>query len=213
MPNATLPEKILLEKYAPLVRRVAYALQTMKPAMLDRDDVIQDGMIGLLRAIRGSRGSPNEAQFTAFANLNIRGAIIDGYRAAGEISRHDYDHAKKTRQAILDGKEVSPEERARAEMLFSMAWSPATQVGGVTEDTFQLTDPDPGPEQRAISNQLLRRAIDTLQECSVRDRSIFIACEMQGEKHEVVAERFELSSGRISQIIKQVRTRVLHSIA
>lgn len=206
-------ERGLLEKYAPLVRRVAYALQAMKPAMLEQDDVIQDGMIGLLRAIRSNRGEPSDAQFAAFANLNIRGAIIDGYRTVGELSRSDYDQAKKTRRATREGLAVTPQEKDKADQLLAMAWTPATPIGGVTEDAFQLSDPDPGPEQRAISNQLLRRAVDQLQKTPIRDRTIFIACEMQGEQHSVVAKRFKLTSGRISQIIKQVRQDVLLAIA
>lgn len=206
-------EAILLEKYAPLVRRVAYALQTMKPAVLEQEDVIQDGMVGLLKAIRSNRGEPTDAQFTAFANLKIRGAIIDGYRSVGEISRNDYDSAKKTRQAVQAGKEVSADEKNKADQLFTMAWTPALPICGVSEDAFQLHDPDPGPEQRAISNQLLRRAIDRLQQTSVRDRSIFIACELQGEQHALVARRYKLTSGRVSQILKQVRQDILQAIA
>lgn len=206
-------ERILLEKYTPLVRRVAYALQTMKPAMLAQEDVIQDGMIGLLRAIRSNRGQPTDAQFATFAGMNIRGAIIDGYRAVGEISRNDYGQAKKIRQAVVDGKAVSANDKAKADQLFSQAWMPALPIGGVSEDAFQFADPDPGPEQRAISNQLLRRAVDVLQSASVRDRSIFIACELQGEKHLEVARRFEISSGRVSQILQQIRQDVVRAIA
>jgi RNA polymerase sigma factor (sigma-70 family) len=206
-------EQVLLEKYTPLVRRVAHALMAMKPAFLDKEDVVQDGMIGLLRAIRSNRGNPNEMQFASFANLNIRGAIIDGYRSVGEISRTDYTHAKQVRQAVADGKTVPAEEIRRAEQLLYSAWSPPVLVDGLTEETFHLNDPSPSPEQRAISNQLLRRAVDSLQQMSVRDRSIFIACELQGEPHVAVAQRYQLSNGRISQIIKHVRENVLQAIA
>jgi RNA polymerase sigma factor (sigma-70 family) len=185
----------------------------MRPALLDQEDVMQDGMVGLLRAIRSNRGTPTDAQFAAFANINIRGAIIDGYRSVGEFSRSDYDHAKKIRQAVLEGQTVSPEERAKADQLFAAAWLPGVTIDGVTEDLFQLNDPDPGPEQRAISNQLLRRAVDALQCEKIRDRTIFICCELQNEKHSSVATRFNLSAGRVSQILKEVRQRVLLAIA
>jgi RNA polymerase sigma factor (sigma-70 family) len=213
MEKCSSQEKLLLEKYSPLVRRVAYALQSMRPALLDQEDVMQDGMVGLLRAIRSNRGTPTDAQFAAFANINIRGAIIDGYRSVGEFSRSDYDHAKKIRQAVLEGQTVSPEERAKADQLFAAAWLPGVTIDGVTEDLFQLNDPDPGPEQRAISNQLLRRAVDALQCEKIRDRTIFICCELQNEKHSSVATRFNLSAGRVSQILKEVRQRVLLAIA
>ena len=214
-------EKLLLDKYAPLVRRVAYALQSMRPAMLEQDDVMQDGMVGLLRAIRSNRGTPSDAQFAAFANINIRGAIIDGYRSVGELTRGDYSQAKKIRQAVREGQAVDPlslsfrpeQLRASADELFASAWLPGVNIDGVTDDAFQLADPEPGPEQRAIANQLLRRAIDALQAEKVRDRTIFIFCELQGERHAEVAKRFQLTSGRVSQILKQVRQRVLLAIA
>lgn len=206
-------ERLLVEKYMPLVKRVASALNQMKPSFLDQNDVIQDGMIGLLRAIRSNRLDAGEAQFTKFAGINIRGAIIDGYRAAGGMSRHEYNKAKLTRQALADGHNVSPEDQAKAEEMLTMAWTPAMSIGDESPGEFSVPDPQPGPEQRAEANQLLRRAVDQLQQTAVRDRTIFIACELHGEKHGDVARRFALSGGRVSQILDQVRQDILKAIA
>lgn len=197
----------------PLVKRVAAALSLMRPSFLDQNDVIQDGMIGLLRAIRSNRLDASEAQFATFAGINIRGAIIDGYRAVSGISRHEYDKARNTRQAVADGRDVPPKEQAQAEEMLSMAWVPALTIGDESPDEFSVPDPQPGPEQRAEANQLLRRAIDQLQQTPVRDRSIFIACELHGEKHSDVALRFKLSNGRVTQILHQVRQDILQAIA
>jgi RNA polymerase sigma factor (sigma-70 family) len=206
-------EQLLFEKYLPLVRRIAAALQQMKPAILEPNDVIQDGMIGLLRAIRANRLESSPAQFASFAGMTIRGAIIDGYRAAGGMSRHHYDQAKHTRQALAEGREVSPEARAQADETLNMAWLPACPIGDEATDEFSLAEPTPGPEQRAEANQLLRRAIDRLQEMPLRDRNIFIACELHGEKHSAVARRCALSNGRISQILQRVRQDILLALA
>ena len=205
-------ERLLLEKYTPLVRRVAASLRAMKPALLENDDVLQDGMVGLLRAIRTNRRAAEGPQFTVYAGQSIRGAIIDAFRAAGDIPRSDYDQAKRVRQALAEGQEVSPDEVDRAQQVFVAAWSGSCPPPGDGE-YGALVDPAPGPEQRAASNQLLRRAVDSLQEMSVRDRTIFILCEMQGERHGKVAERFGLSPGRVSQIVRQVRQQVLLAIA
>jgi len=206
-------ENLLLEKYTPLVRRVAQSLRAMKPAVLEQDDVLQDGMIGLLRAIRGNPDGSTGARFSSYAGVTIRGAIIDGYRAAGDIPRAEYDSAKRVRQAMADGQPVSPAERAQAEQVFVAAWRPGINVSDDSNEGMSLVDPSPGPEQRAISNQLLRRAVDSLQRLPVRDRTIFIACELQGENQARIAEYFELSSGRVSQIVKAVRQEVLRAIA
>jgi RNA polymerase sigma factor for flagellar operon FliA len=206
-------ETILIEKYEPMVRRVAQSLRTMKPSVLEPQDVLQDGMIGLLRAIRTNRAETSDAQFAAFAGIAIRGAIIDGYRAAGDISRGEYDSAKRTRQAISDGLTVSSAEKSNSERLLSLAWSPRVDITDSAGEGGTVADPEPGPEQRAIANQLLRLAIDSLQRLPVRDRTIFICCELQGEKHARIAELFGLSGGRVSQILKSVRREVLLAIA
>ena len=206
-------ETLLIEKYEPMVRRVAQSLRTMKPSVLEPQDVLQDGMIGLLRAIRTNRQETSDAQFAAFAGIAIRGAIIDGYRAAGDISRGEYDSAKRTRQAIADGVPVSPAEKDKSEQLLASAWSPRVDITDCTGEGGTLADPQPSPEQRAISNQLLRLAIDSLQRLSVRDRTIFICCELQGEKQARIGELFGLSGGRVSQILKSVRREVLLAIA
>jgi RNA polymerase sigma factor (sigma-70 family) len=206
-------ELVLLERYTPLVRHIASSLRTMQPQLLDRDDAIQDGMIGLLRAIRTNRQGHSDARFSAFARVSIRGAIIDGYRAAGDLSRTDYAEAKRVREALAAGLLVSAQEKDRAEGIFVNAWAPTVDVTCEVGEGATLADSSPGPEQRAISNQLLRRAVDSLQRMSVRNRTIFIACEIQGEKHASVAKKFTLSSGRVSQIIKAVRQEVLLSLA
>ena len=206
-------EGALLEKYTPLVRRIAADLQSMKPAVLDYDDVMQDGMIGLLRAIRTNRRAAEGAGFAAYIRSNVRGAIIDGYRAAGNIARADYAAARRTVKAIAEGLPVTPDQKRNAERVMSMAWQPATPITYDSGDDAVLVDPNPGPEQRTMSNELLRRAVDVLQLMSVRDRSIFIACELAGEKQTQIAARVRLSTGRVSQIVKDERLRVLGAIA
>lgn len=213
-PKAARPdEALLIQRYTPLVRRIVGALQSMKPAVLDSDDVFQDGMIGLLRAIRGNRTAVSDAQFAVYAGMNIRGAIIDGYRDAGEQSRSAYSEAKRVRQALAAGETVSPAARDKSEQFFATAWSRPASLDPETADCIAPIDPQPGPEQRTESNQLLRRAIDALQQCPLRDRNIFIACELNGEVKARVATRHQLSGGRVSQIIKQVRSQILLALA
>lgn len=206
-------EALLVARYTPLVRRIAGALQGMKPAVLDPDDVFQDGMIGLLRAIRGNRSAVSDAQFAVYASMNIRGAIVDGYREAGEQSRAAYRQAKRVREAVLAGEDVAPEARRKAEQFLAEAWSRPACLDPEVPGGVAPLDPQPGPEQRTEANQLLRRAIDALQQCPLRDRNIFIACELNGDVQSEVARRYRLSGGRISQIIREVRARVLLALA
>lgn len=202
----------MLERYTPLVRRVAHALQRMKPAFLDADDVVQDGMAGLLRAIRSRKPEASEPQFAAYARTSIHGAIIDGYRDVGIVSRSEYARAKQTRAAVERGDAVTNKDRDSAAQTFATAWQTAVDIDDEAAVGGALNDPAPGPEQRASENQLLRLAIDVLQAMPVRDRSIFIACEFDGEKRAHIARRYRISPSRVTQIIQATRQRILQVI-
>ncbi|MBP9227155.1 MAG: RNA polymerase sigma factor FliA [Sulfuritalea sp.] len=66
-------------QYAPLVKRMAFLLMAKLPASVDVDDLIQNGMIGLLDALdRFEEGLG--AQFETYAVQRIRGAMLDGLR-------------------------------------------------------------------------------------------------------------------------------------
>jgi RNA polymerase sigma factor for flagellar operon FliA len=69
----------LVEKYAPLVKRIAFQLMAKLPASVDVDDLIQNGMIGLLDAI-GRYEEGLGAQFETYAVQRVRGAMLDGLR-------------------------------------------------------------------------------------------------------------------------------------
>ncbi len=66
-------------QYAPLVKRIAFLLLAKLPANVDVDDLIQNGMMGLLDAIDRYEEVPG-AQFKTYATQRIRGGMLDGLR-------------------------------------------------------------------------------------------------------------------------------------
>ena len=77
--SGTLDRDQLVTHYAPLVKRIAYHLMAKLPASVQVDDIIQNGMIGLLDAIsRYEEGLG--AQFETYAVQRIRGSMLDGLR-------------------------------------------------------------------------------------------------------------------------------------
>lgn len=66
-------------QYAPLVKRMAFHLLAKLPASVDVDDLIQNGMIGLLDALDRYEEVIG-AQFKTYAAQRIRGAMLDGLR-------------------------------------------------------------------------------------------------------------------------------------
>ncbi len=77
---------LLVRQHAPLVKRIAFQLMSKLPASVQIDDLIQNGMIGLLDAItRFEEGQG--AQFETYAAQRIRGAMIDGLRENDWVPR------------------------------------------------------------------------------------------------------------------------------
>ncbi len=77
--TGNLDREQLILQYAPLVKRIAYHLMAKLPASVQAEDIIQNGMLGLIDAIsRFEEGLG--AQFETYAVQRIRGSMLDGLR-------------------------------------------------------------------------------------------------------------------------------------
>ncbi|WP_291994519.1 RNA polymerase sigma factor FliA [Candidatus Accumulibacter sp. ACC003] len=69
----------LVRRFAPMVKRIACHLMARLPASVQLDDLVQNGMLGLLDAI-GRFEAGVGAQFEIYAAQRVRGAMLDGLR-------------------------------------------------------------------------------------------------------------------------------------
>ena len=89
----------LVETYAPLVKRLAYHLMAKLPASVQLDDVVQNGMLGLLDAINRFEEGLG-AQFETYAVQRIRGAMLDGLRENDWLPRSARRDMRRIEAAI-----------------------------------------------------------------------------------------------------------------
>ncbi len=76
----------LVLHYTPLVKYVVGRLRSGMPAHVDQNDLLSDGVMGLMDAIEKfelTRG----LQFQTYATQRIRGAVVDGMRSADWVPR------------------------------------------------------------------------------------------------------------------------------
>jgi len=92
-------EKDLLVKHLPLVKRIAGHLNGRLPASIQFDDLVQEGLIGLLEAAK-NHDADQGASFETYAGIRIRGAMIDGIRKNNWVPRSVYRNARKIAEAI-----------------------------------------------------------------------------------------------------------------
>ncbi|MEI7446970.1 MAG: RNA polymerase sigma factor FliA [Burkholderiales bacterium] len=84
--RGTLDRSAAVERYAPMVRRLASQMIARLPANVELDDLVQAGMIGLMDALSRYE-SGHGAQFETFAMQRIRGAMIDELRGSDWLPR------------------------------------------------------------------------------------------------------------------------------
>jgi len=110
-----------------LVSRIAVAVNRNTPSSIDIDDLKQDGMLGLMDAVRrfdARRG----ATLNTFARARVRGSMIDGMRSMdwvpkgvrAQVTEGDVTEADVGRHLSLEGHASDGAEdadRRRIEML------------------------------------------------------------------------------------------------
>jgi RNA polymerase sigma factor for flagellar operon FliA len=82
-------QKQLVEQYSDYVIRIAKQVKRTLSPNIETDDLISYGMTGLIEA--AERFDPAlGANFSTFSYYRIRGAIYDGLRVMGSLSRTEY---------------------------------------------------------------------------------------------------------------------------
>jgi len=89
----------LVEKHAPLVKRIACHLINRLPASVQLEDLVQAGMIGLLEASR-NYDEGQGASFETYAGIRIRGAMLDEIRKNDWAPRSVHRKARMVAEAV-----------------------------------------------------------------------------------------------------------------
>jgi RNA polymerase sigma factor for flagellar operon FliA len=198
----------LVLQYAPLVKYVAGRLRTRMPDSVDQDDLVSDGVLGLMDAIE--RFEPARGlSFQTFAVPRIRGAIIDGMRSMDFVPRSVRDKLRLVHRA-----QVSLEERlGRAPEDTELAREvgiPVQQLRDLSRqansnhanlDDFDLADElasaaDHRVEQGDV-NASLMRVVDQLGE---RDQVIIALYYFEGLTLAEIGQVLGVTESRVSQV-------------
>ncbi|RYJ00270.1 MAG: sigma-70 family RNA polymerase sigma factor, partial [Actinomycetales bacterium] len=111
----------LVVHYSPLVKFVAGRVRSGLPASVDQNDLVSDGVLGLMDAV--DKFEPERGlQFQTYAVTRIRGAIVDGLRGADWVPRsvreriRDIDAAQTRLEARLGRTPTDEEVAAELEL-------------------------------------------------------------------------------------------------
>lgn len=215
MPAAFAPkvEQTLLMQYLPLVKRIVNQLSLQANQVLDREDMEQIGLMGLLESLR-RYGTPDE-QFAAFASLRVRGAILDELRRQDWRPRQVRQDTHKTRDAIRQlarqlGRVPADEEILKFTGMSNKQYLAYLQAdaGESIESLDELLqngnedfiESHSGVEDRVIKERLIAQALDQLDE---RERLILTLYYQQELSLKEIALVLDLTDARVCQLSKQ----------
>ncbi|MDP5032725.1 MAG: RNA polymerase sigma factor FliA [Paraglaciecola sp.] len=215
----------LVERHAPLVKRIAHHLLARLPASVLVDDLIQAGMIGLLEASRNFDGSKG-ASFETFAGIRIRGSMLDEIRKGDWTPRSVHKNGRAITQAIReveretgrDARDVDVAEKLQVsidvyhQMLLEVNSGKLIGIEdlGVTEDvvsTEQTKGSDTPFEDllQGSFQKALAHAITTLPERDAIVLSLYYDEELNLRE---IGEVLDVSESRVSQIHSQAMLKL-----
>ncbi|MDQ3729449.1 MAG: RNA polymerase sporulation sigma factor SigH [Actinomycetota bacterium] len=155
----------------------------------DSDDLIQEGLVGLYKAIRDYR-TDRESSFRNFAELCI------------------------TRQIITAVKTASRNKHAPLNQYVSFAQSPA--ASGESDTTLEEILPGPicdDPVDRVIASEELSSLVSCLGDVLSELESEVLSLYLDGCSYEVVAERLECDTKTVDNALQRVKRKVATHIS
>jgi RNA polymerase sporulation-specific sigma factor len=150
----------------------------------DSEDLIQEGLVGLYKAIRDFR-SDRESSFRNFAELCI------------------------TRQIITAVKTASRNKHAPLNQYVSFAQTPA--AAGESETTLEEILPGPGsedPAQRVIATEELQALVACMSSVLSDLESRVLSLYLDGHSYEAIGERLECDTKTVDNALQRVKRKV-----
>jgi RNA polymerase sigma factor for flagellar operon FliA len=201
-----------LMNHAPLVKRTVRQLTSQIGGAMDREDMEQIGLMGLLDALRRYGGEPDE-KFRAYASVRIRGAILDELRRQDWRPRTVRQESHRMRDAvreltrklgrtpseadIVSKLEITAEDlqeyrlAENAEMLVSF--------DGMLQELSNLPSSALTPEATLMNRLSLEQAVRALDEREQRVIQLYYEFDLSLKE---IAAVLGLTDARVCQINK-----------
>lgn len=208
--GGALDERRMLLDYAPLVKRIVRQLNSQVGGAIDRDDMEQIGLMGLLEALR-RYGEPDE-RFAAYASRRIRGAILDELRRQDWRPRTVRQESHRLRDAVRALTRRLGREPAPAEVMESLGVSAeayrelelaenAEAAASFDELVHDLSErmAGAGPEERLLLRRSLEQALGALDEREQRVVQMYYEFDLD---YKEIAAVLGLTDARVCQLNK-----------
>lgn len=204
--------------YMGMVRTIASGLSRRLPPRVDRDELVQDGMLALVETADRYQelGAP---QFEAVARQRIRGAMIDGLRGADWLSRRTRSratvvrtlaaaaeslHGRQTFGQLARRLDIEPQELAailRDEYCGTLVFFGEIGDGSVDAVESIAAAYSPSAQDVVERRQLLQRVWSAVEAMPEKQRLVAELHFAHGVSQKEIAGLMRLTEARISQLL------------
>jgi len=215
----------LINEHLELVKRIAYYYRGRVGKIIEIEDLLQLGMVGLVEAAH-NYSPQNDVPFASYAKLRIKGAIVDYLRKSSNLCRgtirrkQDYERAKRTLEKKLN-RDPSDEEIAielQVEVAELSKWKhdfAVSQHKSIDEATEAYGDflfsMEVSVEEKIFNGQLkqlLRENLTSLNQQQLMVLQLYYVDELNVYE---IAEVLSVTTGRVSQI-KSAAVKTLRNL-
>lgn len=212
-------ESHFMQQWLPLVKKVVRQLSPQANGMMDREDIEQIALMGLLESLR-RYGQPDE-QFAGYAMQRVRGAVLDQFRLHDWRPRTMRQKTHKINDGIRAltrslGREPTDEEICQQLELSTEAWLEHQQLDSACalESLDEILSVEGGGlialngrelEDEVDIQRTLTLALTSLDE---RERIILNLYYQQGISLKEIAVVLDLTEARVCQLNKKMSEKI-----
>ena len=216
----------LIQDNLDLVKKIAWQLHGRVQNIVEVEDLIQQGMEGLVHAAQ--KYSPKEGvNFSQYAQLRIRGSIIDFLRKNSNLCRTTIKKKQEFERSKLDLEKKLNRQATEQELIDFLAisddefnyWKKAFEANVVqsldtayNEYSILFASKDDNPESSLQNKELKNQIKEALGVLNQREALVAQLYYVEELNVYEIAEVLEISTGRISQIKKSIIGKLRNEI-
>lgn len=221
----------LITSHLPKVKYIADRMAAKLPPSVERDDLYGAGVIGLIDAVERFDATRGIA-FTTFAEMRVRGAILDNLRSLDWASRGTRRKAREV-QEVYSQLEQEKGDTATEEEVAEKMGIPLAELRETLQDLrgLNITDLDEREEETGLTaleticdtnaspleqyeegerRKLLAAAIEKLPQ---RERQVVALYYVEELNMKEIGAVLEITESRVSQLKSQAVVRLRNALS